>query len=298
MELRRDAAPLDLLGLQHAPEDLAAAPFAVGQRSLGGDAIGHVHEHAPDVVDLVRPVPDREHRHEVRLAVPSDLQAGDRLARLEHLVDRGESARIGVGNGVGEPHADVLRLNPPQPLDGAVHADDTELAVVHDHSERRGLEDGAQDALVRACRAVRDRGDHRDDEPLAAHLDAVEVQVGEDTAPRRLELALLVMAPAAPRESRDHPVQPVAVADSEIGGRSPEQLFPRLSDQVAEAVAHVDERGVAHPRDHHSLLGLGHIRRQRGPGRSRRDHSHHAVAIGVPPPWADCKNHPTRRERS
>ena len=61
VELGGDAAALDLLGLQHAREDLAAASFAVRQRPLGGDAIGHVHEHAPDLVHLVRPVPDREH---------------------------------------------------------------------------------------------------------------------------------------------------------------------------------------------------------------------------------------------
>jgi hypothetical protein len=80
------------------------------------------------------------------------------------------------------------------------------------------------------------------------------------TRPRGLELALLVMAAAPLREPRDEPVKPVAVADPEIRCRSAEQRLARLPDQLAEAVVHVDQRGVAHPRDHDRLPGLGHVR--------------------------------------
>ena len=44
-----------------------------------------------------------------------------------------------------------------------------------------------------------------------------------------------------------------------------------LPTQGAEAVAHIDEHGVAHPRDDNSLVGLGDARRQRVRRRSRRD---------------------------
>ncbi len=85
-----------------------------------------------------------------------------------------------------------------------------------------------------------------------------EALVVEDrrTQPR-LEHPLLVVASTALGEPRNQPVQPVAVADPQLGRRPPEQLVAPPPDEGAEPVADVDEGGIAHPCNRDRLLGLG-----------------------------------------
>jgi hypothetical protein len=281
VQLTRDPAALDLLRAQQGGEDLAPAPLALGERALGGDAVGDVardHRGAGDATALRadggqghgdvqrRPVLAPAHRLEA-LDVLAGLHPPPHLARLaappagdddrHRLPDRllGRESVQPLGADVPRSH-DALEV---ERQDGIVRGRDHRRELAH---LPRG---GGHLGHVRE--QAPDVVDHLG--PLA---DGEQVQeVPAAVGVRDVDVRDRLAAGEHPLDRGDHPRvdagEGVGQAQPHVPRRDPSDVLDGLvharDPKLAVEQHHADRRGLHDGLEHRGVRGAGARRPRR-----------------------------------